>query len=90
MPINKKYKDELVKNLTQIQNKKNMDQFLEALLTLDEWDELSRRFQILKRLVQGQTHRKISSDLNASISTVSRGASEIKKMGNNVKRMIQL
>ena len=88
--INYKYREDLVHNLTQIQNEKNMRKFLEALLTLDESDELSRRFQILKRLVKGQTHRKISADLNASIATVSRGAGEIKKMGDSVKKMIQL
>ena len=86
--INYKHREQLVHNLNQIQNKKNMRQFLEALFTADDWGELSKRFQILKRLSKGQTHRKVSADLSASIATVSRGANELKKINDSVKRMI--
>jgi Trp operon repressor len=83
------YHRELVNNLTQIQSDKNMRLFLEALLTPDELDDLGKRLQIFKRLLKGESQREIAKDLKIAIATVERGASELKKRGEKVERIIK-
>ncbi len=72
------FKRDLVHNLAEIQTDRNMRKFLDILLTPSEFDELSRRLQILKRLVKGKTQREISKDLGVGIATVERGAGELR------------
>lgn len=86
---NSNYKRDLVHNLAEIQNDKNMHRFLDILLTPSEFDELSRRLQILKRLAKGKTQREIAKDLGVGIATVTRGAGELKQKGKKVEKMIR-
>ncbi|MEK7065099.1 MAG: Trp family transcriptional regulator [Patescibacteria group bacterium] len=81
------FKRDIVHNLAEIQTDKNMRRFLDVLLTPSEFDELSRRLQILKRLVKGKTQREIAKDLGVGIATVERGASELREK-QKVKKMI--
>lgn len=73
------FKRDLIHNLAEIQTDKNMRRFLDILLTPSEFDELSRRLQILKRLMKGKTQREIAGDLGVGIATVERGAGELRK-----------
>ena len=75
--INYKYQADLVHNLCQIQNEKNMRDFLDVLLTPAELDDLSKRLQIFKRLLKGEAQQKIASDLGVGIATVTRGSKEL-------------
>ena len=81
------FKKELIHNLAEIQTDKNMRRFLDILLTPSEFDELSRRLQILKRLIKGKTQRQIARDLGVGIATVERGAGELRDK-QKVKKMI--
>lgn len=47
---------------------------LEDLLTPHELISIAERLQILKKLVQGKTHREIAQNLKISIGKVSRGS----------------
>ena len=85
-----KFTKDLVHNLVQIQNDKNMEKFLDVLLTDSEVEELTNRLQIFKGLLAGKTQRDIAKDLGVSISTVVHGASELRNKKDKVKRMIQL
>ena len=87
--INYKYQADLVHNLAEIQSDKNMRRFLEVILTDDEFAELSKRLQILKRLVKNNSQREIAKDLKVAIATVSRGANELKKGKEKVEKMIK-
>lgn len=82
------FKKELIHNLAEIQTDKNMRRFLDILLTPSEFDEFSRRLQILKRLVKGKTQREIAKDLGVGIATVERGAGELREK-LKAKKMIQ-
>ena len=73
------FKKELIHNLAEIQTDKNMRRFLDILLTPSEFDEFSRRLQILKRLIKGKTQREIAKDFGVCIATVERGAGELNK-----------
>jgi Trp operon repressor len=55
-----------------------LKELLSALLTPQEYKELINRWQIVKRLIKGETQRKIRDSLNVSIATVTRGAREVK------------
>jgi TrpR family trp operon transcriptional repressor len=88
--IKPKFVKDLVHNLVQIQNDKNMQKFLDVLLTDSEVEDLSNRLQIFKGLLSGKTQREIAEELDISTSTVIRGANELRNKKDKVKRMIQL
>ncbi len=88
--IKVKYKKDLVHNLVQIQNDKNMEKFLDVLLTDSEVEDLVNRLQIFKGLFAGKSQREIAKELGVAIATVTHGAIELRKKKDKVKRMIQL
>jgi len=51
---------------------------LEQLLTPSEYEEIVKRLQIFRMLVQGVPQRKIAEQLGVGIATVSRGARALK------------
>lgn len=71
------WKKELVNLITSLRNKKETEELLKALLTPSEYDELAKRWQIVKRLIEGVAQREIKNELNVSIATVTRGSREI-------------
>jgi len=83
-----KFKSDLVHNLAEVQTDKNMRRLLDILLTPPEFDEMSRRLQILKKLIKGKTQRAIARDLGVGIATVERGAGELRKK-QKVRRIIK-
>ncbi len=73
------YKKELVIVFSKIHgDQKLMAEFLIDILTPDEFETLSLRWQIVKKLDKGETHRSIAGDLGLGISTVTRGSREFR------------
>lgn len=60
-------------------------ELLGALLTPAELDAVAERWQIVCRLVGGQTQRQVRDALGVGIATVERGAREL-KYGNGTFR----
>ena len=87
--INYPYQTDLVRNLCQIQNDKNMRDFLEVLLTPAEMDDFAKRLQIFKRLLKGEAQQKIAEHLGVGIATVVRGARELRAKKDKVARIIK-
>ncbi len=56
---------------------KEMENFLEGILTPTEIVALTQRIEIVKRLKAGTPQRQIASEMGVGIATVSRGAREI-------------
>ena len=77
------WKKELINLIDSSRNKGEMDGLLTALLTPSEYEELAKRWQIVKKLIEGVTQREIKKELNVSIATVTRGSREI-QYGNGV------
>ncbi len=75
----KKYFNQLVNKISQLESEQAIKLFLEGLLTPSEIDEISKRLEIIKRLKAGEPQRKIAKDLNLGIATVTRGSNELKK-----------
>jgi len=58
------YKKELVETFAKIfGDKKLMTEFLTDILTPTEFEALALRWQIVKKLKKGETHRSIAEDL---------------------------
>ena len=73
------YKKEVVEIFSKISgDEKLMFEFLRDILTPSEFDDISLRWQIVKKLNKGETHREIAGDLGLGISTVTRGSRELR------------
>lgn len=70
------YQATLRKNIiTEMQrHKKDLDGFLEDMLSPQEIETLDERIKIMHALVFGKTQREIAEELELSITTVSRGS----------------
>lgn len=65
---------QLAKILLEIKEPKQLENFLENILTPSEHEEIAQRLQILSLLNEGETQREIAQKLQVSIGTVSRGS----------------
>lgn len=83
------WKKELVNLILSSSNKGELDELLTALLTPSEYEELAKRWQIVKKLIEGVTQREIKNELNVSIATVTRGSREIRYGSNAFKRFYE-
>lgn len=80
------WKKELISLIDSSRNKEETNELLKALLTPSEYEELAKRWQIVKKLIEGVTQRKIKNELNVSIATVTRGSREIQYGSDVFKR----
>ncbi|MDP9249112.1 MAG: trp operon repressor [bacterium] len=88
------YKKELVEVFSKIHgDKRLMAEFLLDMLTPSEFETVALRWQLVKKLNKGETHRAVAGDLGLGLGTVMRGSRELrnkkggfhlmlKKMGN--------
>jgi TrpR family trp operon transcriptional repressor len=73
------YKKEVVSVFSKIAGDKElMFEFLKDILTPSEFEEVSLRWQIVKRLSKNEKHRDVAGDLGLGISTVTRGSRELR------------
>lgn len=84
------YKKELVETFAKIfGDKKLMTEFLTDILTPTEFEALALRWQIVKKLKKGETHRSIAEDLGLGISTVTRGSRELRNKNGGFHLMLK-
>ena len=69
---------ELAQVIVQIDDQKLAEDFLSAVLTRAELEEVARRLQIFKLLKQGMPQHQVAQKLKVGIETVSRGSRELK------------
>lgn len=60
-----------------MRDKQLLADFLIAVTTEKEREELVRRVEIIKRLVEGMPQQKIAADLGVGVATVTRGSKEL-------------
>ena len=86
----KEYKKELIEIFLKAgENKNLMAEFLVDVLTPAEFDILALRWQIIKKLNKGETHRSIAGDLGLGISTVTRGSRELRNKKGGFHLMLK-
>ncbi|MEN9557872.1 MAG: hypothetical protein RL141_241 [Candidatus Parcubacteria bacterium] len=84
------YKKELVETFVKIfGDKKLMTEFLTDILTPTEFEALALRWQIVKKLKKGETHRSIAEDLGLGISTVTRGSHALRHKNGGFHLMLK-
>ena len=84
------YKRELVETFAKIfGDKKLMTEFLTDILTPTEFEALALRWQIVKKLNKGETHRSVAEDLGLGISTVTRGSRELRNKNGGFHLMLK-
>lgn len=79
MNLEKKYKDNLIKAILNLESKSEVEAFLNALLTPAEMEAIPIRLEIIRLLKKGIKQREISNKLGVGIATVTRGSTELKK-----------
>ena len=70
--------DDLLVALTRLDGADAVALLLDDLLTPAEVRSVGERWQIVKRLAAGDSQRKVRDTLNVSITTVSRGANQVR------------
>ena len=83
------YKKELVEIFSQVSRSQEMAEFLIDILTPAEFEAQALRWQIVKRLNKGETHREIAGDLGIGISTVNRGSRELRNKNGGFAIMLK-
>lgn len=64
--------------------------FLEDLLTPSEYEEIIKRWQIVKQLYEGIPQRKIANSLRVGVGTVTRGSRELLNKKGGFRRVLQM
>ena len=81
---------ELAGLLARTDDPRFVEEVLSALLTPSEARDLSARWELVKRLDQGETQRQIAKELGLSLCKITRGSRELKKPGSVLKVLLAL
>lgn len=73
-----KDKDLLIKTFRDLETRKELANFLEDLLTEDEFIDFSQRIKIAKLILEGKTYDEIAEKVGTSTATVSKIGQVIK------------
>ena len=69
---------ELARIVESARNEEELETLLEGLLTPSETEEVMFRWQLMSRLIRGETQRDISRDLGVSLGKIARGSRLLK------------
>ena len=82
-----------IKEISGIINKmdsvEKVNNFLLEILTESEVETLSKRWRIVKMLLNGKTQREISKELNVSLCNVTRGSKILKNDKSVIKNYLK-
>jgi Trp operon repressor len=87
--MNKAYEKKLIKSIMKAaKDEKLLKAFLDDILTTKEHEEIVHRYEILVRLLSGETQRSIVEDLGLGIATVTRGSHLLSEKGKAFKKVM--
>jgi TrpR family transcriptional regulator, trp operon repressor len=75
--------------LAAIDDREQIEDFLKSILTKNEADEISSRWELVKLLHEGMSQRKIAERLGLSLCKITRGSRELKKPHSPFKAMLE-
>ncbi len=85
------YKKELVEVFYKIaKDKQLLADFVRDILTPREFENISVRWQIVKKLAKGEHHTGIAEDLHLGVATVTRGSREMRKKEGGFRRVLKI
>lgn len=70
-------------------DQEEIEGFLKSILTKNETDEISSRWELVKLLHEGMSQRKIADRLGLSLCKITRGSRELKKARSPFKTMLE-
>jgi TrpR family trp operon transcriptional repressor len=74
--------------LSKLDNPRVIEKFLRSILTSNEVETISSRWEIVKRIDEGISQRKIANDLHLSLCKITRGSRELKKANSVLKKIL--
>ncbi|PWU23015.1 transcriptional regulator [Candidatus Cerribacteria bacterium 'Amazon FNV 2010 28 9'] len=77
--MTEQFLDQLIEEFLKLKTKHAMKEFLGAILTPGELEEIPKRLQIVKMLKKNIPQRDIAEKLGVGIATVTRGSRELQK-----------
>jgi TrpR family trp operon transcriptional repressor len=82
--------EELAQLFHQVRDPGLVERFLREILTPSEAAGISSRWELVKRLDQGQSQRAIAAELGLSLCKITRGSRELKKPGSALRALLDL
>lgn len=82
--------NEIAQIIAKIDDAQLIEEFLNSILTQNEIENVSSRWEIVKRLEQGISQRKIAKSLHLSLCKITRGSRELKKENSAIKKILKL
>lgn len=79
---------EICKIISELNNKEEVEQFLNELLTQSELSDIEQRWNILKKLTNRESQRKISKNLSVSLCKITRGSKILKDEKSMIKKIL--
>lgn len=86
--IIKKEIEELSEIISKINEPELISEFFKEILTPREYEEIAKRWMLVKKLDKGISQRQIASDLGISLCKITRGSRELKKEDSAFKEFI--
>ena len=85
------YKKEIIEVIFKIaKDKQLLADFTRDILTPREFENVSVRWQIVKRLAEGEHHQSIAENLHLGVATVTRGSREMRKKEGGFRRALKV
>ncbi len=69
---------QFIDHIESIEDRAELESFLQAILTPKELEELPKRLEIVKMLKRGLPHHSIAKKLGVGVATVTRGSKELR------------
>lgn len=79
---------EICQIISELNNKEEVEQFLNELLTQSELSDIEQRWNILKKLTDNESQRKISKNLSVSLCKITRGSKILKDEKSMIKKIL--
>lgn len=72
------------------EDKQLLADFIRDILTPHEFENISVRWQIVKRLAKGEYQEAIAEELHIGIGTITRGSREMRKKEGGFRRALKI
>jgi len=85
----KEYKKEIAKVFASITDPREMERFMDEMLTNKEVSDLALRWQLLKGLYEGESQRSIAAKYGMSLCKITRGSKVLKGKNCVAKKILE-
>ncbi len=81
---------QFLKLCRQLKTEKQLDEFFDLFLTIEERRAIADRFEIIRELLRGErTQREIAAQYKVGIATVTRGSNYLKTISSDLRKFLK-